>query len=143
MRSVPGSLSPSLSAALVPYWTKYTVSEADFTAAAALESITLYTMVAGEILHAIKIKHSTSFTGGAVADYTLEVGIAGDTAKYAGAFDVFQAVANNTFQLSFSGGAESHAAGTVIQVTARCATDDMADAAAGAADIWVLKSRTI
>ncbi len=124
-----------------PRWRRFSVIESDFTAAAASEAITLFTLSAGEIIHAVKIKHSTSFTGGTIADFTLEVGISGDSAKYASAFDVFQAAADNTFQLSSSFNSENHGSGTTIEITARSATDDVLDATAGAAEIWVQASK--
>lgn len=121
-------------------WTKYTVDESDFTATAGQESITLYATLAGEVIHAVKIKHSEAFAGGAVADFTVEVGIAGNTNKYAAAFDVFQAVGDTTFSITGTVGAESHAAGVAILCTGTCASDDVADATAGSVDIWVLRS---
>jgi hypothetical protein len=121
-------------------WTKYNILESDFTAAAALETITLFSLPAMGIIHAVLIKHSTAFTGGTVADFTLEVGIAGTLNKYAAAYDVFPAVGNTVFQLSTTVGMENAGAATNIELTARCATDDVADATAGVADIWVLTS---
>ena len=137
MRAMPGTVV----ATGTPRWRKFTVVESDFTAAAASEAITLFTLDAGEIIHAVKIKHSTSFTGGTIADFTLEVGISGDSTKYASAFDVFQSVADTTFQLTSVFNSESHGSGTTIEVTARSASDDVLDATAGAAEIWVLVSK--
>jgi hypothetical protein len=129
-----GAISPTLK------WTKYSVAESDFTATAANESLTLFSLPALGVIHGVIIKHSTPFTGGAAADFTLEVGISGTETKYAGAFDVFQAAGNTVFQISSTVGMENYGAATNILVTGRCATDDVADVTAGAAEIWVLTS---
>lgn len=124
-------------------WKKFTVVETDFTAAATSESITLFTLAAGEIIHSVKIKHSASFTGGTISAWTVEMGPAGDTDKYASAFDVFQASSDTTFQLSSSFGSENHGSGTIIQITARSTDDDVLDATAGSVDVWVLISKVV
>lgn len=123
-----------------PKWRHYTVSESDFTAAAGNESITLFSLAAGETIHATIVKHSASFTGGVAADFTLEVGISGDEDKYTGqgTLDVFQAPGAAVFKFDDVVGAESFGGATDILITARCATDDVADVTAGAADIYVL-----
>lgn len=136
MRQMPGTVA----ATGTPRWRKFTIDESDFTAAAASEAITLFTLGAGEIIHAVKIKHSTPFTGGTIADFTLEVGISGNSTKYASAFDVFQAASDTTFQITNVFNSEDHGSGTTIEVTARSATDDVLDATAGAAEVWVLVS---
>ena len=121
-------------------WVKYTVSESDFTAAAASESITLFSLPAKGVIEGIYVKHNTAFSGGAVADYTVEIGISGDTAKYVPAFDVFQAVADTAAARSGPHQVlelEAHTGATNILITARCATDDVADATAGSVDVWV------
>ena len=137
MRHVPGGalVGP------VMQWKKFTVAETAFTAAATSESITLFTLAAGELIHAVKIKHSVAFSGGALSAWTVEVGISGDSAKYAAAFDTFQAVAATTFQATSVLGSEDHGSGTIIEITARSAGDDVLDATAGSVDVWVLISK--
>jgi hypothetical protein len=124
-------------------WQRFTVAESAFTAAATSESITLFTLGAGEVIHAVKIKHSTAFSGGTLTAFTVEVGISGDTTKYASAFDVFQAVADTTFQLSDGLFSENHGSTTTVQITARSTGDDVADATAGSVDVWVLTSDAV
>ncbi len=128
-----------------PYWTHYTVAETDFTAAAAFETIALFTLPIGGVIHSCVIKHSASFTGGTISDYTLEVGKTGNEDKYSGgaALDVFQAPAGIAYLLAFAADAENFAGAVTINVTARCASDDVADATAGAADIYVLLSEPL
>ena len=137
MRAMPGTVA----ATGTPRWRKFSVSESDFTAAATSEDIELFQLGAGELIHAVKIKHSASFTGGLLSAFFLSVGIAGDLSKYAGAFNVFQAAANDTFQVTDSFSSENHGAATSIRVEATSVDDDVVDATAGAAEIWVLVSK--
>lgn len=123
-------------------WLKFSITEANFTAAATSEHIELFSLPAGGIIHAVKIKHSTAFSGGGAASVTLSVGIATDTTKYASAFDVFQATGNTTFQLSDSFNSENHGAATSIRVEA-VSDVNVGNLTAGAADIWVLVSEAL
>lgn len=123
-----------------PRWRRFTVSESDFTAAATSEAITLFTLGAGEVIHAVKIKHSAAFTGGTLSAFTLEVGISGNSTKYASAFDVFQAAADTAFQVSSVVDSENHGSGTAIEITATSTGDNVVSATAGAAEVWVLVS---
>lgn len=124
-------------------WTKYTVAYTALSTAATTNNITLFTLPAGGIIHGVKIKHSTSFTGGAISAYTLSVGITGTLAKYATAYDVFQATASNTFQLSNILGSEDHTSTTAIKVAATSTGANLNAATAGSADIWVLTSQAV
>jgi hypothetical protein len=135
--------------ATIPVWedpiyvkTTYTISESDFTAAAASESINLHTIPAGHSVKKAYIKHSTAFTGGAAADYTLEIGISGDTDKYALASDVFVAVGNTVFYNYNNDVMENAGATTQMTITARCATDDVADITAGSASVVIITEAT-
>lgn len=121
-------------------WTKYTFSEAAFTAGATSESIELFSLAAAGVIHGVKIKHSTAFTGGGLTAFTVEVGIVGDESKYAQAFNVFQATSNTTFQLSSVLGSENHGAATSIKITARSTGANVSAATAGSVDVWVLTS---
>lgn len=125
-----------------PKWKKLTLTEADFTAAAALESLTLMQLPAGAVIHTAKIKHSAAFTGGALSAFTLELGITGSLAKYASAFDVFSAPAATNDQVTTSGDEESHDLATPILITARSTGGDVADATQGTVEIWLLVSST-
>lgn len=132
MRQMPGTVV----ATGTPRWRKFTVDESDFTAAATSEHIELFSLEAGGIIHAVKIKHSTAFSGGGAGSVTLSVGIASNTTKYASAFDVFQAVADTTLQLSDSFNTEDHGSATSIRVEA-VSDVNVGDLTAGAAEIWV------
>lgn len=136
MRQMAGTVA----ATGTPRWRKFTVVETNFTAAATSEDIELFTLGAGEIIHAVKIKHSTAFSGGGATSFTLSVGITGTLTKYASAFDVFQAAADTTFQITQNFNTENHGSATSIRINA-VSDVNVSLLTAGAADIWILVSK--
>ena len=136
MRAMPGTVA----ATGTPRWRKFSVSESAFTAAATSENIELFQLTAGELIHGVKVKHSTAFSGGGATSFTVSVGISGNLTKYASAFDVFQAVAGNTFQVTANFDSENHGSATSIRINA---TSDVnvGTLTAGAVDVWVLVSK--
>lgn len=126
----------------VPQWVKVgsAIAHTAFQTAATTNSITLFTLVPAGVIQAVKIKHSTAFAGAAITAYTLSVGIGGTVAKYASAFDVFQAVSNTAFQLSAVTGSENHGAATPITITATSTGANLSASTAGVVDVWALLS---
>lgn len=132
-----GSLSQGISP-LVNAWTKVgaSVPFGFFTIAAATISLNLFQLVPAGILSGIKIKHSTAFAAPGLATCTVSVGIAGNLAKYAPAFDVMQATGNTILQDSGGIWCENQAAATQILLT-MVATGALLNAlTAGVVDIW-------
>lgn len=127
----------------VPVWVKVgnAISHTAFQTAATTLSITLFVLQAAALIHAVKIKHSVAFGGGAITAYTLSVGIAGTLAKYASAFDVFQAVSNTAFQTSSVLGSENNGATTNILITAVSTTANLNASTTGTVDVWALLSK--
>jgi hypothetical protein len=126
-----------------PKWFKYTVTHTALQAAATSNDIELLSLPAGGVIHAVKTKHSVAFSGGAIATYTVSVGIAGTLAKYSSAFNVFQAIGNTVFQMSSTLGSENHGAVTSIRVAAVSSGANLNASAAGSVDIWVLISKPV
>lgn len=122
---------------------KVVVTEADFTAAAAEESIDLFQLPAGAIIQAVKVKHGVAFSGGALSAYTLGVGIAALPQKYLTDFDVFSAPSATNDKVATSGDEESHDAATAIKITAKSTGGDVADATTGSAEVWVVAVNTL
>lgn len=120
-------------------WQAFTVSATDFTAEATSEDIELFSLPATGVIHAVKIKHTTSFNDGGSGSFTLSVGIAGTLTKYAGAFDVFQATGDTVFQMSSVVDSEDHGSATSIRVEA-VSDVNVSLVTAGVAIIWVLTS---
>lgn len=126
-----------------PRWFKVGsgLTAADFATAGLTNSINLFVLPARTVIHTIKIKHSHSFSGGAISAYTVSVGINGNLAKYATAFDVFEAVASNTLQISSNCDAEDDSSSTQILATATSVGANLSAATAGSVSIWALLSR--
>ena len=127
---------------LIPRWVKITVDETAFTAGAFTEDVEVYSLPAGGVIHGVKLKHSTAFSG-TVASFTVSIGISGDLAKYATAFDVFQAVADTTFQLTNTFGSEDHGSPTSIRIAATSTVGNVVDPNAGSVDVWLLVSEVV
>jgi hypothetical protein len=124
----------------VPRWVSATKTYTNLAAAATTNGIEVYSLPAGYCIHAVKIKHSTAFTGGAISAYTVQVGTSGTTDKYAGAFNVFQAAGDTTFQVSEAFGTENHGSATSILLTATSTGANLDQAAAGSVTVWLLVS---
>jgi hypothetical protein len=133
---------PSLVGA-VPRWKKVVILESDFTAAADDETLVLMQIPAGAVVQAVKTKHSTPFTGGSLSAFTLEAGVIGDEARMSSAFDVFQAAGDTVFQHSKVLEGQDHASIWGLTVTGRATGDDVVNATAGTAEMWVLVSGTV
>jgi hypothetical protein len=123
-----------------PYWRKYTKVFTDFATAATTNSIDLFSLPAGAVILAVKLKHSVPFTGGALSAYTISVGITGTLAKYLAAQNVFAAVSPTNYGLGATIGGESHTASTPIKATATSTGGNLSVATAGIVDVWVLWS---
>lgn len=113
-------------------WKKFELTYADFATAATTLSITLYALPANVIIEKVIIKHTTAFEGGSINNYTVEIGILGETDKYTSPFDVFQAVSNSARQISTDDEVESFENPTNILITANCSGGNLDDATAGA-----------
>ena len=127
-------------AAILPAWVKYTVSHTSLQAAALVNDIELFQLAAKQCLHAVMIKHSTAFSGGAIATYTLSVGLSGTLTKYTSAFDVFQATGNTVLQTSNSVNVENTAATTSVRLSAISTGANLNASAAGSVDVYVMLS---
>jgi hypothetical protein len=135
-------------------WTKFgTVTFRDFSTAALTNTLNLFLLPAGNIIHMVRIKHGESFTGGSIATYTLAVGISGTAGKYASAFNVFQSVSDTHYQDSCPqaglncaaavSGSENFGSAVQIIATAVSTVANLSAATAGWADIWGLLSAPI
>lgn len=149
-QAIKKAFDPVNNALKVTYlWKKYTKTFADFTDTDTLNTITLDTLPAGTFVHAVKMKHSAAFTGGAITAYTISVGITGSNTKYLAAKNVFQAPAEANKWCAMSPVAdgstwmEAHLATTTLNATATSTTGNLDAATAGSVDIWVLISKAV
>ena len=111
-----------------------------FQTASTTNSIALFTLAAGEIVHAVKIKHSTAFAGGAIATCTLSVGKSGENDRYASAFSVMGAVSATNYFIDQRMVGESHTATTAVTATMVSTGANLSALTAGVVDIWAYLS---
>lgn len=136
-----GKFPPATIPAISPVWTKYTVGFAALAAAALSNDIELFQLPAGGIIHAVKIKHGTSFSGGGITSYTLSVGNTVNFTKYSGtAHNIFQATGDTVYKLAGVLDGESHAALASIRLRAVSIGANLNAATQGTVEIWVLAS---
>lgn len=122
-------------------WTSYTFLASDLTAAATSNSVTIYAVPPMQVVEKIVIKHSQDFGGGSLSAYTVEVGNGTMSNKYASAFDVFQAVDDQSFQISTSSDIESFASPSNLLITAKSTGDNLSAATTGSVTVWVQTSQ--
>lgn len=116
---------------------RFTIPYLAVPAGASPQSVSLFTPPAKSIIGTVLTKHSVAFSGGGLTDLTVSVGIAGTVTKYTNPFDVFQAVAGNTFELSVSNSIDSWTApGSVIANFVSIGANPNA-ATAGVVDIYL------
>lgn len=123
-----------------PAWTKYTKTFTDLSTAGLTNNIELFLLAAKEVIHQVVIKHTTAFSGGLIATYTVSVGITGVLAKYGIAFDVNQAVGNMVSGVNLLSGVESFGGTTSIKIAAVSTVGNLNAATTGSVDVYVLKS---
>lgn len=119
---------------------KFTKTYSDFSTASTTNTITIKSLPAGGIIHAVKMKHSASFTGGAISAYTIACGITGSNTKYHTGRNVFQAPSEANKWIYTTVGMEDHLAATTINATATSTSANLNAATAGSVDIWILYS---
>jgi hypothetical protein len=121
-------------------WTKYTVAYTDLSAAALTNNITLLTLPILGKIEGLVIKHSASFTGGALSAYKIDVGIVGELDRYLSQFDVFQAAGAAVFNSVDLNEIPSFTATTAVKIQATSVGANLSAATAGSLDIWVKTS---
>lgn len=121
-------------------WQSYTFTSAQLAAAALTNTVTIAPLLAKQVLHAVVIKHSQSFTGGAIATYTVRVGTVASPGKYASPFDVFQAVGSTVAQVSSGADIEDFASPVNVAITAVSTGANLNAATQGSVTVWLLTS---
>ena len=96
---------------------RFTLDHNDLTTAAATQVINLFTLGGKDAIMGVRIQHTTAFTGGGTSTCTVSVdGAVEGVAGFAAAFNIFQAVAATTGQMSqcFKNGSSD---GQIVRVT--------------------------
>jgi hypothetical protein len=118
-------------------WFKFTKTFGDFSTAGLTNDIEVLSLPVRGVITKVVLKHTTAFSGGAIASYTVSVGITGNFIKYAAAFDVFQATGNTVFGFNNLQNMENFGAAVSIRAQATATGANLDQAAAGSVDIYV------
>ena len=128
-----------------PQWKKFTVTYATFSAASTTGQKAIYTLPAGAVVHATKIRQITPFTGGAISAYTISLGTVASAALLAAASNVFDAASATNFDLAEVPTSEilslSHSAAATVYAKATSTGANLNAATAGKAELWLLVSQ--
>lgn len=118
--------------------TKYTFDYSDLAAASLTNDIELFELGIKYLVKGVIVKHTTAFSGGAIATYNVNVGISGNLNKYAGPFDVFQAVGDTVFSVNSILSVEDFGSTTSIRLQAVSTGANLDQATQGEVDVYVI-----
>lgn len=124
-------------------WIKITKTFSDFSTAGLTNSLTIYTLPAKGVVHSVIMKHSTSFSGGSIATYTISVGKTGSLQAYVTNSNVLQASsATLTFQPVSAMIPITYDSGTTTNIIANAISTvaNLNAATQGSTDIYLLIS---
>jgi len=120
-----------------PRWRKFTYAFGDLSSASTSFAVTAFSLAANEGLDAVVIHHTTAFSGGAITAYSVEIGVSGNTDKYANPFDVFQASGNTVRSVNNVLDVPNFGATTDVIVTATSVGANLDQASAGSVDVYI------
>lgn len=125
-----------------PEWVSIVIPYTNVQTAALTNSVVGFVLPIKGYIHATKQKHSVAFTGGAISAVTSQVGITGNLAKYAAAFNVFQAPGDTPAQKQITAniGIESDVTTTNILVTFTSVGANLSALTAGSLTVDILAS---
>lgn len=133
-------------------WVKVTKTHTDFQTAGTTNDISIYTLPAGGVIHAVKLKPATAFAGTGIATYNLNsIGVTGDTGRYyqgvgGTGFDLAQTVDDTVGDLFFGnvtnprGDIDDHAAGEGVRAFVESTGADLDQSTAGSLTFWLYVS---
>ncbi len=119
----------------VPHWIEVPIPA--FSGGGTSEVQNLIQLPAGAVVHAVKIKHSASYTAGNTS-FTISVGRSSAPAELLPAFNVFQPVSGTALASSNTLASYDHGAPTQLVVQAIASTDT--GTTSGAGSVWLLVS---
>jgi hypothetical protein len=121
-------------------WIKKSFTYLDFAAAATINSITLYPLLAREVFSGYLVRVTTPFSGPGIDGYWLEAGLVGDLARYAPLFNSFTG-APETIQENQVLSIRSYTAAVNLIISAVSHGANLNAATAGAVDVDLYISR--
>lgn len=102
----------------LPGWQSVTVSYSQLSTAATSNQVSLFSVPAGSMLTGLVVKHAQAFAGTSITDVYVQAGISGTYDKFIDYFDVYQAVADQSFKSSIVNYIGSWASATTVYLQA-------------------------
>lgn len=121
-----------------PYWHKYSLTFADLQAAANTSTGTLFNADPKEVIHGYLARSSAAFAGGSITSVSFDVGLSTNRSKYVPALDILSTSTAEYMSQDFD--MPSFDATTAVIWTAVAGGSTLDSLAAGAIDVWILKS---
>jgi hypothetical protein len=118
----------------VSSWTKYTVTYAQFSTAAATNQVVLANLPAGTVFEAIVVNSTAAFTGGSISAYTIDVDAS--PVSLISSYDAFLAPTTTASGQGIYGVANFQSPTSLI-ATANSSGGNLDTATAGSVDIYV------
>jgi hypothetical protein len=125
----------------VAQWIKLVRNYSDFATAGLTNDIEIYSLPAGWAISRELIKHSTSFSGGTIATYTISLGIVGNLTKYSTPFNVLSAPSDTNFQPYGAAAVENWGSATSIRAAAISTVGNLDAATQGVVEVYLLISK--
>lgn len=122
-----------------PQWVKYRLTYEDFSAAATTLDFNLFNLAPRQYISDVKIFTIQDFSGGAISDYTITVGVVGLLNKW-GSAQVFTGNTSAATTHSPTAGMESATVSTDIRVAAESVDANLNAATQGIVEIHLLMS---
>ena len=95
-------------------WSSMVIPYTSVQTGATSNPIALFTLPPTAMLNGVVVKHSTAFAGSGITDVYSQIGIASDYGKFINDFDVYQSVADSTFDSIMANYIASFANSTVV-----------------------------
>jgi len=121
-------------------FSKFTFTHTQLQAASLTNDIEIFSLATQEMITAVVMKHSVAFVGTGITAYDVSVGIASDTDKISGPFDVIQSIGDTIFLATSLNNIESFGGATSIRLAAVAVGANLDQSTAGSVDIWIQKT---
>jgi hypothetical protein len=122
-------------------WEVYGVSYQTFSTGATVKAVTIRPLAVNEVLHAVVLRHTTEFRGGAISAYVLDIGYPGTASAFVTGYDVFTVPpAAPPGYGGYDAIYHNPLSATEVQVRATSTGANLDAATSGAATVWLLVS---
>ena len=130
------SIAAQVEAATLSTFQSVTVSYTQLQTAGLTNAIQLFSLPANTILKNLVVKHSTAFAGPSITDVYCQIGVSGNYTKFIPNFDIYQAVADQTFDNAILGFVGSFANPTPVYLNGISVGANLSALSAGSVTVY-------